>query len=78
GETKFLIEVHSWADPEGQKNAEEVYNFMKSFGYQPVNYYGRALFVKPGVFLYKTKLRLFLHRLKDSVKCYTFHRQTGP
>ena len=37
GKTRFLVEVHQWADPEGQKNAAEVPEFMRSFGYWPTN-----------------------------------------
>lgn len=46
GETKFLIEIHSWADPKGQSNCTDVYDFMKSFCYYPINFYGHKLFVK--------------------------------
>ena len=46
GKTRFLIEIHGWTDPDGQKNATEVFNFMKSFGYYPTSLYGRHLFTK--------------------------------
>lgn len=59
GKTKFLIEIHdSWIDPEGQKNSNEVYKFMKSFGYFPKNFFGQVLFVKLGL------LESFPYRLK--------------
>ncbi|MBA7626836.1 hypothetical protein ES703_34294 [subsurface metagenome] len=46
GKARFLIEVHRWADPEGQKNPTEVFDFMKSFRYYSTNLYGRYYFVK--------------------------------
>lgn len=72
GNAKFLIELHYWADPEGQRNADEVLCFMKSFGYWPVNYYGKLLFVNSGSLLFKAKLlspflRRF-YRFKSFVK----------
>ncbi len=45
GRTKFLIEVHGGADPKGQKDPEEVFRFMESFGYARLSFYGRSLFV---------------------------------
>ena len=48
GRTNFLIELHGWVDPEGQKNKNEVYKFLEEFGYRPVKVYEntRVLFVK--------------------------------
>ncbi|MHC4418402.1 MAG: FkbM family methyltransferase, partial [Planctomycetota bacterium] len=45
GKTKFLIELHSGVDPEGQSGPDEVLEFMGSFGYTSTNLYGRTLFV---------------------------------
>jgi FkbM family methyltransferase len=47
GKTKFLIEIHSWPDPEGQKNPNEVYAYMRGFGYVETSLYGKLLFQKP-------------------------------
>ena len=69
GEAKFLIEVHRWVDPEGQRSRVEVFDFMKSFGYYPIDLYGgRYLFVKPGLFWYKAKLRDLVRRLRNLVR----------
>lgn len=48
GKARFLIELHGFVDPKGQKNKKEVYEFMESFGYSPVKTYEkiRILFVK--------------------------------
>ena len=42
----FLIELHDFIDPEGQKKPKEILHFMKSFGYHPINFHGRKLFVQ--------------------------------
>lgn len=55
GRTKFLIELHEWPDPEGQKNISQVLEFMKTFGYGASDFHGKTFFIK------KTKDRsLFL------------------
>ena len=46
GKTKFLMEIHSWADPEGQKDASEVFSFMEAYHYKFVEFHGRILFMK--------------------------------
>lgn len=46
GNTKFLIELHDWADPEGQKNASEVVSFMRAVGYERSDFHGKPLFTK--------------------------------
>lgn len=46
GTSLFLIEVHNWADPKGQKNPSEIFSRMKSFGYGKINFSGRYLFTK--------------------------------
>ena len=46
GKARFLVEIHGWADPEGQRDPAEVFDFMKSFDYWPTNQYGRYLFAK--------------------------------
>lgn len=48
GHARFLIEVHGWADPEGQRNAGDVLAFMKGHCYWPTEICGRHLFVKRG------------------------------
>ena len=67
GRAKFLIEVHSWVDPEGQKSPEDVYRLMKSYGYQAINFHGRALFVKGMNFL-KYKICILFDRLKETFR----------
>jgi FkbM family methyltransferase len=44
GKTVFLIELHKWEDPEGQRNIPEVIQFMNQFGYKQYNFYGKKLF----------------------------------
>ena len=46
GTSTFLIEIHNWADPEGQKNPGEIFSLMKSFGYGKINFSGRYFFTK--------------------------------
>lgn len=46
GTSSFLIEIHGWADPEGQKNPSEIFSLMKSFGYGKINFSGRYFFTK--------------------------------
>ncbi len=48
GNTKFLIELHSWVDtdPSGQNNPEEVVEFLRTFGYKVSEFYGKKLFSK--------------------------------
>jgi FkbM family methyltransferase len=48
GKTKFLIELHSFVDPQGQGSPDEVLQFMKSFGYVSSNFYGQRHFAKSG------------------------------
>jgi FkbM family methyltransferase len=68
GKTKFLVELHSFVDPEGQGGPEEVLDFMKSFGYSPTNFHGHRLFVKPGASQHERRAGSFLRRLKDFAK----------
>ncbi len=44
GKTFFLMEVHGFRDPEGQRDASEVIEFMRQFGYSPHSFYGKSLF----------------------------------
>jgi FkbM family methyltransferase len=44
GKTVFLIELHSFVDPEGQRGPREVIAFMESFGYKASNFHGQHLF----------------------------------
>ena len=46
GNTTFLVELHSWPDPQGQQNAKEVVSFMESFGYCRRSFYGMPLFCR--------------------------------
>lgn len=72
GKSKFLVEVHYWGHVEEQRTTDDIFNFMKSFGYYPLNYYGNVLFVNSGALLYKAKLLFPLlrkfYRLKSLVK----------
>lgn len=58
---RFLIELHCFVDPKGQKNEKEVCGFMELFGYYPVNIYEetRVLFVKSRFTWFKGKLKSF-------------------
>lgn len=50
GKAKFLVELHAgWTDPEGQRDLSEVHGFMASFGYQPSDFCGHALFLRRGI-----------------------------
>lgn len=46
GKARFLVEIHGWADPEGQKDPAAVFDLMRSFGYWSTNQGGRYLFAK--------------------------------
>lgn len=46
GQTKFLVELHNWGDPEGQNDAKDVHRFMASFNYIPAFFQGQPLFIK--------------------------------
>jgi FkbM family methyltransferase len=46
GKTIFLVELHDFLDPDGQRNPSEVIQYMKQFGYSHYNFYGKRLFVK--------------------------------
>ena len=59
--TCFLIEVHSWADPEGQSNREEVFSFMRSFGYHTAPLRGQVLFHPDRFTAMRWKLRSKAH-----------------
>ena len=41
---QFFVEIHSWADPKGQKNQNDVLQYMKGLGYSPKYIGGRPLF----------------------------------
>lgn len=43
-QTVFFIEVHSWADPEGQSNAQEVLEHMRVRGYHCASLRGKCVF----------------------------------
>lgn len=44
--TKFLIEIHGWVDPHGQKRPGDVHAFMAKFDFLGSDFHGKALFVK--------------------------------
>lgn len=46
GTTRFLIEVHPWADPQGQRDRAEVHSFLRGFGFYPVPFHGQTLFMR--------------------------------
>jgi len=46
GKTVFLIEVHNWHDPRGQKGSKEVFEFLLKYNYKPYFFFGKTLFVK--------------------------------
>ncbi len=43
-QTIFFVEVHSWADPEGQSSPAEVHAWMKERGYHAVSVRGKQIF----------------------------------
>jgi FkbM family methyltransferase len=43
--TKFLIEIHHWSDPQGQKGPQDVHDLMRKHGYGSVNFHGQTLFM---------------------------------
>lgn len=67
----FLVELHNWRDPEGQRSSEEVLEFMKSFGYYPFDYHGHKLFVEKSAF-FKVFVKVphlwFIGKLRSSVR----------
>lgn len=44
GVTRFLVEIHPWADPNGQSSPDEVLAFMASRGYRAFPFAGKTLF----------------------------------
>ena len=48
GTTKFLIEVHGWVDPQGQKRPGDVHDFMAKFNFLGSDFHGKTLFEKRG------------------------------
>ena len=48
GKTKFLIEVHGWVDPQGQKKPQNVHDFVARFDYYGSDFHGKTLFEKRG------------------------------
>jgi len=71
GKTRFLIEVHSGVDPEGQKNPAEVFKFMELFGYAGTNFYGRILFIN------KSNTYRKGHSNKDHTVAFAYNEQTN-
>ena len=43
-ETVFFVEVHSWPDPEGQANPEQVLTHMRDRGYHSASLRGKCVF----------------------------------
>jgi FkbM family methyltransferase len=53
GSPRLLVEVHSWPDPEGQRNAQEVFDFMRSLGFHTYPVGGSHMFDRrPGAVLH--------------------------
>lgn len=48
GTTKFLIEVHGWVDPQGQKKPQDVHDFMAKFDFLGSDFHGKTLFEERG------------------------------
>lgn len=46
GRSRFLIELHSFVDPKGQKSAAEVVAYLAEYGYHADNFHGCKLFSK--------------------------------
>ena len=46
GKTKFLIEIHGWVDPQGQKSVQDVHDFMARFDFYGSDFHGKTLFAK--------------------------------
>jgi FkbM family methyltransferase len=65
GETTFLIELHKWVDPDGQKSSIEVIKFMKRFGYKKYDFYGKPFFCKK--INYRLRLELLLFKIKRKI-----------
>jgi FkbM family methyltransferase len=63
GTAEFLIELHNWEDPEGQKNAAQVIELMTTYGYGSRSFYGKKLFSR-GLKSEGSKVG-FLRRIKD-------------
>ncbi len=64
GRAKFLVELHGWRDPQNQTGAEDVLALMASYGYRPVDFYGRSLFVRRGShWWWRARLLAFGRRL---------------
>jgi FkbM family methyltransferase len=46
GNVLFLMELHNWNDPQGQKSADDIFDFFIQYGYKHINFYGKSLFAK--------------------------------
>ena len=48
GKTKFLVEIHGWQDPHGQRTPQDVHEFMVKFDFLGSDFHGHTLFEKRG------------------------------
>jgi FkbM family methyltransferase len=69
GNCVFLVELHSWVDPEGQSSAAEVIEFMNKFNYKRYNFYGKSLFLQhiPTQLWLKLKIYTFIYKVKRRI-----------
>ncbi|MEQ8821105.1 MAG: FkbM family methyltransferase [Sumerlaeia bacterium] len=63
--TFLLVEVHSWADPQGQKNPREVLDFMKSHGYYALPFHGKYLFMPMSAEYLRRRWRSLFNKAKQ-------------
>jgi len=68
GKSIFLIEIHPWIDPEGQKNTQEIFSLMKSFGYRGIKLFGHWFFVPFGKTWLKLQAVKWQRRIQDSLR----------
>ena len=63
GKTRFLIELHSFIDPKGQKSPQDIYDFFNQYGYIHKKYHSHILFYPQNAqkfnLLRKVKQKLF-------------------
>ncbi len=64
GNTKFLIKVRVNDADKVEKALDDLYSFMKSFGYYPINFHGMNLFIHP------KKCNNYNYMLESSKKIY--------
>lgn len=64
----FLIELHSWGDSDKQGKPDQVIKFMKSYGYNSQNFYGKTLFHKKTHSGFKSIIGLQVSRFLSKFK----------